>query len=218
MDCPILLLMLQGCAEWRKYEMKDIDFKDNIVKKNRIPILIYVPEWIQLFSNYKSKSMQKAIARLEELIAREKECESELGSMEKRKKVLMNKILYISKDINENNNQEALPKMEATEKELIEINQKIPLLIEELETLPSLINGQNTQLLKETIKRSYELIKEHKAESEKCQEQVNEIRQKLTALIQKKVDMEERVTKLYSFVHGMLGADEMESLDESFLP
>jgi flagellar biosynthesis/type III secretory pathway chaperone len=198
--------------------MKEIDFKDNIVKKNKIPILIYVPEWIQLFSNYKSKSMQKTITRLEELIAREKECDAELKSMEKRKKVLMNKILYISKDINENNNEDALPKMEATEKELLEINEKIPLLIEEMETIPGLINGQNTQLLKETIKRSYELIKEHKSESEKCQEQVNEIRQQLAVLIQKKVDMEERVTKLYSFVHGMIGADEMENLDENFLP
>lgn len=197
--------------------MKEIDFKDNIVKKNKIPILIYVPEWIQLFSNYKSRNMQKIIANLEKLIAREKECDSELKSMEKRKKVLMNKILYISKDINENNNKAALPKMEETEKELIEINQKIPGLIEEMETLPGLINEVNTQLLKETIKRSYELIKEHKSESQKCQEQVNEIRQTLAALIEKKVDMDERVNKLYSFIHGMVGADEMESLDESFL-
>lgn len=197
--------------------MKNIDFKENIVKRNKIPILIYVPEWIQLFSNYKSRSMQKTISKLEELIAREKECEALLESLEKRKKVVMNKILYLSKDINENNNEAALPKMEETEKELIEINQKIPVLIEEMETLPNLINVQNTQLLKETIKRSYELIKEHKSESENCQEQVNEIRQKLAVLIQKKVDMEERVNKLYSFVHGMLGADEMESLDENFL-
>jgi len=46
---------------------------------------------------------------------------------------------------------------------------------------------------------------------------VNDIRQKLASLIQKKVEMEERVNKLYSFVHGMIGADEMESLDKSFL-
>jgi flagellar biosynthesis/type III secretory pathway chaperone len=198
--------------------MKSIDFKENIVKRNKIPVLIYVPEWIQLFSNYKSRNMQKTVTKLEELIAREKEYDSDFSSMEKRKKLLMNKILYLSKDINENNNEAALPKMEETEKELIEINQKIPILIEEMETLPSLINEMNTQLLKETIKRSYELIKEHQSESEKCQEQVNEIRQKLAVLIEKKVDMEERTNKLYSFVHGMIGADEMESLDEDFLP
>ena len=197
--------------------MKNIDFKDNIIKKNRIPILIYVPEWIQLFTNYKSRNMRKIVSKLEELIARERERSLEYDNLEKRKKVIMNKILYLSKDINENNNEAALSKMSETEKELIEINKKLPRLIEEMEILPGLINEMNTQLLKETIKRSYELIKEHKSESEKCQEQVNDIRQKLASLIQKKVEMEERVNKLYSFVHGMIGADEMESLDKSFL-
>lgn len=212
------MAVLEGrLSEKWGYQMKNIDFKDNIVKRNKIPILIYVPEWIQLFSNYKSRGMNKTIEKLEELISREKEQDAELERLGKRKKLVMNKILYLSKDINENNNEEALPKMEEAEKELLEINRRMPELIEELETLPSLINEVNTQLLKETIKRSYELINEHKAEAEKCQEQVNEIRQKLSALIQKKVDMEERVNKLYSFTHGMLGADEMEALDEDFL-
>jgi len=203
--------------KWRRHQMKDIDFKDNIVKRNKIPILIYVPEWIQLFSNNKSRSMQKIITKLEELIARGKKFDLELNGLEKRKKVVMNKVLYLSKDINENNNKAALPKMEEAEKEIIEINLKIPRLLEELETIPDSINEMNTRLLKETIKRAYELIKENESESEKCQEQVNELRQKLGELIQKKVDTEERVNTLYSFVHGMIGADEMESLDKSFL-
>lgn len=197
---------------------KDINFKDNIVRRNKIPILIYVPEWIQLFSGNKSRSMQKIIARLEALIARNKECDSELYNLEKRKKMVMNKILYLSKDINENNDKTALSKMEEAEKEIKEINRKIPVLLEELESIPKQINDMNTQLLKETIKRAYELINESRSESEKCQEQVNDLRQKLAELIQKKADMEERVNKLYLFIHGMIGADEMESLDESFLP
>lgn len=198
--------------------MKDIYFRDNIVKKNKIPILIYVPEWIQLFSDNKSRSMQKIINRLEELIAREKECASELDNMEIIKKKVMNKILYLSKDINEDNNMVALPKMKEAEREIIEINRKIPRLIEELENLPKIINEQNTLLLKETIKRAYQLINESKSGSERCQDQINEIRQSLAELIEKKVDMEEKVNKLYSFIHGMIGADEIDSLDESFLP
>ncbi|MGI6586553.1 MAG: hypothetical protein GX301_10245 [Gracilibacteraceae bacterium] len=197
---------------------KNIEFKDNIVKRNKIPILIYVPEWIQLFSGNKSRSMQKIITALEELIKRKKECDFELNNLEKRKKMLMNKILYLSKDINENNDKAALSKMAEAEKEIIEINKKMPKLLEEMESIPDRINDMNMRLLKETIKRAYELIKENRSESEKCQEQVNEIRHKLADLIQKKVDMEERINKLYSFVHGMVGADEMESLDENFLP
>ncbi|MDD3705763.1 MAG: hypothetical protein PHC45_06865 [Clostridiaceae bacterium] len=197
---------------------KDIDFRDNIVKRNKIPILIYVPEWIQLFSASRSRSMQKIITGLEELIARDKECDSELRNLEKRKKTVMNKILYLSKDINENNDKEALPKMEQAEKEILEINTKIQKLLKELETMPNQINDMNTRLLKETIKKAYELIKESRSDAERSQEQINDFRQKLSELIQSKVDAEERLNKLYSFIHGMIGAAEMESLDESFLP
>ena len=151
-------------------------------------------------------------------MSKKEECGFELIDLGKRKKIVMNKILYLSKDINENNNKAALSKMEEAEKEIIEINRRIPRLIEELETLPDKINDMNTRLLKETIKRAYELIRENKTKSERCQEQINEIRQKLTELIQEKVDMDEQVNKLYSFVHGMIGADEMENLDKDFLP
>ncbi|MFZ5354468.1 MAG: hypothetical protein ACOZCL_17330 [Bacillota bacterium] len=197
--------------------MKDIDFKDNIVKRNKIPILIYTPEWIQLFSNFRNKNMNKAADELEKLLAREKGCESEIEALEKRKKLVMNKILHISKDINENNNKAAVQKMDEAQKELLYINEKIPLLIEELETLPSKINMQNTLLLKATIKRAYELINDNKLDSEKCQQELVVIRQKLGALIQRKVELDERVNKLYSFIHGILGSTEMEKLDESFL-
>lgn len=197
--------------------MKDIKFEDNIIKRNKIPILIYTPDWIQLFLNYGSKHLKKAVESLEALLAREKECESEQKELERRKKVLMNKILYISKEINEDNNLDAIPKMEEAQNELLQINEKIPMLIEELENLPFLINQQNTVVLKETIKRAYELIEEHKTDAEKCQTEINQIRVRLGELIKTKVDMEERVNRLYSFIHGMVGADEMEKLDDSYL-
>lgn len=197
--------------------MKNIDFKDNIVKRNKIPLLIYTPEWLQLFNNFKSKNLQKSAEKLEELINREKSCDAELGELEKRKKIVMNKILYLSNDINDNNNDAAIPKLEEAQKEILNINKRIPELLEETELLPGLINAQNTELLKETIKRAYELINEHKNDSEKCQQEVNELRQKLGSLIQKKVELDERVNKLYNFIHGMLGAADIDRFDENFL-
>ncbi len=197
--------------------VKDINFKDNIVKRNKIPILIYTPEWIQLFTSFRSKAMSKAVDELEKLLAKEKSDEAELQALEKRKKLVMNKILHISKDINENNNKAAISKMDEAQKELMDINERIPLLIEDLETIPGLINRQNTLLLKITIKNAYEMINDSKLDSEKCQQEILQIRQRLGALIQKKVEHDERVNKLYSFIHGMLGSIEMEKLDENFL-
>lgn len=196
--------------------MKDINFKDNIVKKNKIPILMYTPEWIQLFNNYRSESLQRSIEELEAVLDRERSCDKEMRELEKRKRILMNKILRFSNELNEENNQDALALMEESQTELLEINDRIPLLLEEMETLPELINEKNTTLLKDTIKRAYELINEHNDESEKCQDEVNELRKLLGSLIQRKVELQERVTKLYSYIHGMVGAAEMENLDDRF--
>lgn len=197
--------------------MSDIHFKENIVKRNKIPVLIYHPVWIQLFNNYKSEEMEVEIAKLEAHIKREKECEKEIRDGEQRKKTLMKKVLYISNEINENDNKEALIQMDEAQKELMELNEKLPLLMEELEMIPSLINEQNTEVLKTTIKRGYELIKESKEEASRCQEEVNELRKALAELIKNKVDLEVRANHLYTFVHGLLGAVEMDKMDKNFL-
>ena len=125
--------------------------------------------------------------------------------------------MYLSKDINENKDVTANAKMDEVQKELLSINKRIPDILEERETLPILINEQNTKLLKDTIMRAYELINESEAESERYQKELSELRNRLATLIQKKVDTEERINRLYSFIHGMIGAAEMENLDESFL-
>ncbi|MCQ1529569.1 restriction endonuclease subunit S domain-containing protein [Lutispora saccharofermentans] len=197
--------------------MKEPDIDGATIRKNKIPILIYTPEWIQLFSNFKSRSMQKSIAKLEELLAKEKNLEQELKELEKRKKISMNKILHLSNELNENNNEAFLGPLKESQKEILHINQRIPLILEELEALPSAIDQENAILLKETVKRTYELINESKQEADEMQQDISRIREALMELIQKKVDMDERVNRLYSYLHGIVGVDEMDKLDESLL-
>ncbi|WP_323432454.1 hypothetical protein [Lutispora sp.] len=197
--------------------LKEPDIDGAMVRKNKIPILIYTPEWIQLFSNFKSRSMQKSITKLEELLAKEKNLEQELKELEKRKKISMNKILHISNELNENNNEAFLGPLKESQKEILHINQRIPLILEELEALPSTIDKENAILLKETVKRTYELINESKQEADDMQQEISRIREALMELIQKKVDVDERVNRLYSYLHGIVGVDEMDKLDESLL-
>jgi len=197
--------------------LKEPDIDGATIRKNKIPILIYTPEWIQLFSNFKSRSMQKSIAKLEELLAKEKNLEQELKELEKRKKISMNKILHLSNELNENNNEAFLEPLKESQKEILHINQRIPLILEELEALPSAIDQENAILLKETVKRTYELINESKQEADEMQQDISRIREALMELIQKKVDMDERVNRLYSYLHGIVGVDEMDKLDESLL-
>lgn len=197
--------------------MKNIDIKENIIRRNRIPVLIYTTDWIQLFSNHRTKGMQKTIDRLESLLSKEKDLEEELKEVEKKKKLLMSKILHLSNELNENSNNAVISMLEKTQKEILSINSRIPQILEELEDIPFEIDKQNTMLLKDTIKRAYDMINEYKQESEITQSEIIKIRQSLAGLIQKKVDLEESVNKLYSYLHGIMGAAEMEKLDENLL-
>ncbi|MFA7573293.1 MAG: hypothetical protein WCY24_06200, partial [Lutispora sp.] len=168
--------------------MKEIDIDSDMLRKNKIPILIYTPEWIQLFSNFKSRSMQKTVDKLEELLSKEKSLTQEHKELEKRKRILMNKILHISNELNENNNEAFLDPLKDAQKEILQINNRLPEVLEELESLPSAINSHNTFLLKETVKRTYELINENKLEADKTQQEISKVRETLMELIQSKVD------------------------------
>lgn len=197
--------------------MKEIQIDGDFIRKNKIPVLIYTPEWIQLFSNFKSRSMEKSVNKLEELLCREKSLEQEQKDLERRKKVLTNKILHISKELNETNNQAFIEPLEEAQNEFLQINERLPKILEELEVLPADIDKQNAILLKETIKRTYELINENKQGAENAQQEINRLKETLMELIQKKVDMEERVKRLYTYLHDIVGGTEMEIMDEEML-
>lgn len=197
--------------------LKEIQIDGDFIRKNKIPVLIYTPEWIQLFSNFKSRSMEKSVNKLEELLSREKSLEQEQKDLERRKKVLTNKILHISKELNETNNQAFIEPLEEAQNEFLQINERLPKILEELEVLPADIDKQNAILLKETIKRTYELINENKQGAENAQQEINRLKETLMELIQKKVDMEERVKRLYTYLHDIVGGTEMEIMDEEML-
>jgi len=161
--------------------------------------------------------MQRIIGKLENLLAKEKDLEGELSQIEKKKKVLMSKILHLSNELNENKNNSVIEVLDKTKRQIDDINVRIPQILEELENIPFEIDKYNTILLKDTIKRAYEMINQYKQESETTQNEINKIRESLSILIQKKVDLEEDVSKIYSYLHGIMGATEMEKLDKDFL-
>ena len=197
--------------------MSNIDIEESIIRRNRIPILIYSTDWIRFFSNYRSRAMEKTISRLENLLSKEKELEAELRDIEKKKRILMSKILHLSNEINENSDNIVISQLDKAKKEILAINERIPVILQELEDIPFEIDKENTILLKYTIKRAYDMINEYKKESDTAQDEINKLRESLGKLIQRKVDLEEDISKLYSYLHGIMGAREMEKLDKDFL-
>ena len=197
--------------------MKSIKFTDDIVKKNRIPILIYTPEWLQNFSDNMDKDMEKTKKELENVLQREKDIETEMSEKDGRKKSLMRKVLYVSQEINQNQTPGADLIMDETKKEISEINEELPILMEELEEIPNIINEKNTEVLKATIKRGFAIITEYKNECDEFQIECIALRARLEELAKLKLDSQKKAQKLYYFMYSWIGKKEMEKLDDKVL-
>ncbi len=64
---------------------KNIDLDENIVLKNKIPLLIENEDWIRLFGNIKNRNIQHIKEELTELVKKEKELEKNGCSSSERK-------------------------------------------------------------------------------------------------------------------------------------
>src|SRR5690554_3969976 len=77
-----------------------IEFTNKIMRKNRVPILIYDKQWKQLFFNNMNKTMENLSKELEKLLQEEKGLQKILKDYQHRKRILMNKIIHLSDRLN----------------------------------------------------------------------------------------------------------------------
>jgi len=196
---------------------KDIDLDENIILKNKIPILINDENWIKLFSDVDDKYIKSHKEELEELLKEQKKIENEISSLQREKLKCMKMILGISDAVNNEEKVESVSLLDEYSEKIYGINDKIDDLTFQLETIPKEIREANYELLKATVKYGYRELKTKEKKLEETTEELKELKERLKQLINEKHDYEEWVSGTYTFLHGMLGNKEMEKLDEQIL-
>lgn len=196
---------------------RDINLDENIIKKNKIPVLIKDKEWMSLFGDIITKNMKKLVDKLEELLEEEKECVRALKECRKQKKAYMDMILKLSDEANSNDNQVALLQLEEAKNKILDINDNIDELEFRLETLPKEINKTNFELLKETVAISYNYIREGRDRIKYLDKEIQKMRKLLGSMWEEKFTKEKRINDLYLYLHGTLGHEETDKLDRKYL-
>ena len=74
---------------------KTIDLEENIILKNRIPILVNDENWSKIFGGIEDKVIQSTKDELEELLKEQKKAEREIARLQKEKVKAMKIILNI---------------------------------------------------------------------------------------------------------------------------
>lgn len=196
---------------------KDIDLDENIIPKNKIPVLTRDINWMELFGNVDDMAIKNDKNQLEKLLTENREIEIRIQQLQKQKLKCMAMILEISNAINNEDKVEAVSLLDEHKYRINDINDEIDELTFRLENIPKEIRDANYQLLKSTVRYGYSKLKKDGKKLEEVTAEFEELREKLKQLLDEKNDYEESINSIYTFLHGMLGSKEMERLDNQIL-
>lgn len=193
---------------------KKLDIDNKIILKNKIPLLFKDPDWIKLFGNTGDKNIRETRNELIKLLQDEKNMKRTRIILEKEKKDAMKMILNIADAINKEQKTEDFVSLDEYKEDIEEINKELDELELRMVNMSQDINQSNFNLLKATVYFGYKDLKNKEKKLNKTIEELERSRERLKYLINEKHDYEEWIDSTYSFLHDVLGSEEMEKLDE----
>lgn len=196
---------------------RDMELDENILRKNNIPLLFNDLGWIKLFGNSSDKNIESSKEVLMELLAKQKQVESEINQLQREKTKSMKMILGVSDSVNNDNKSENIGLLDEYKQKILDINEKLDELTFKMETMPKEIREANFKLLNDTVKYGYDELKYKQKIVDKSITEIESLRKRLKELIATKHDYEEWVNETYTFLHGILGSEIIEKLDRERL-
>lgn len=196
---------------------RNMKLDENILRKNKIPILFNDLNWIKLFADSNDKNIQNAKEVLMNLLAKEKEIELQSNKLQREKSKCMKMILGVSDSVNNENKIENVVLLDEYKERILDINEEVEDLTFKLETMPKEIREANFKLLNDTVKFSYDELKYKEKIVKQSVEEIEILRKKLQELMVTKYDYEEWINETYTFLHGILGSEIIEELDKERL-
>lgn len=196
---------------------KNIELDENIILKNKIPLLINEKDWLNIFGKMNDRNISSMKEELVELEEKRKSLENEEEKLKKEKSLAMKMILGISNSVNNENKVHNVDMLDEYKEKIENINERLDTIAYELENIYPEIKELNFNLLRATVYYGYKEIKKQEKELREVTEELDRIRERTRELINEKYDYEEWINSAYSFLHGMLGREETDKLDEKIL-
>lgn len=192
---------------------KKADFH-NFVKDKKLPILTLDTRWHELFpEDYKTAEIRELEQKVNNLLKKQGKLVNDIKDMKKLKKDLL-KGIVVNMDIGRDLLGKAKEKKLDRNKQYIhELNEKLEAAEEELAELPYLIKEQNEALVAASVKVLYKTLESNNKELSEVAKWIADIREELKEKILIKHDLEERNTKIYTYMHDIFGVEVMEILD-----
>lgn len=193
-------------------------FDKSILRKNDISLLILDERWNRLFTNIpKTSAIERCEERLKDLIKEEARLIAEKKEIAITKKQHMDRIIKLTTDVYDKNDDNAKKEMQFSESEIKRINDRVKQIEKEFDEMPERKKQANLELLEHTVNVVYLKIRLASKRVEELEELIEETKARLKGYIDEKESLSQDDTDIYSYFHDLLGAEELERLDKTLL-
>ena len=194
-----------------------LNFDKTTLRKNDISLLILAERWNNLFqSAEKTSAIERSEENLRKLLKEEARLTAEKKEIAVLKKRYMDNIIRLTPEVFEKNDANAKKEMDIAEQEIRRINDRIIKIDEMLEEMPDRLKQANIDLLELTVRVVYFKMRSARKRVEELEKLIKETRDKLKAYIDEKESLSQDDEDIYSYFHDLLGAQELQRLDEHF--
>jgi len=194
-------------------------FDKKVLRKNDISLIIVDERWNALFKQCnKIKKILKLEQKLKDLLKQQARLMTEKQEISLQKKEHMEKILQLADENYQKEHPTASEEMYQSQQKIIEINRRLEQIEEEILSIPDKIKEANLALLEVTANEIYLQFKKAKKRIDELESEIEVQKEKLKHMISEKEGLNELVENVYSYFHDLLGREELEKLDERFMP
>ncbi len=189
-----------------------------ILRKNDISVLTLDERWNSLFGSFdKNSDIIECEKKIKSLLKEQAAAYDELKKAKKERKSLMDRVLELTKGAFEDECSGAREEMKECQKGIRLASVSIRELEGRLEELPELLRDVNLELLEHTINLVYVRIRRNMDRKKELEHLIRETRERLRSYIDESETLQVDDSSIYAYFHDLLGAEELEKLDEQFL-
>lgn len=187
---------------------------ENYIDMKKVPILPLDNRWHQLFpDNSKPARIKKLEKEVMDIIKKENGVSQDIKNLLNLKKKLMSEIVSNMEEADESNEKTRQKKLAASQKLILDINNKKTNLENEKYELPYKLIKANEALLLESIEICYNRIKNNQRQVEALTEWIEKTRMELKKNVVVRQEKMDDNNNVYAYMHDMLGPEFMEVFD-----
>ena len=184
------------------------------LQNKNVPLLILDEKWLEIFPEHlQNDVIRKKVLELNDLLKKQGQQFEQIKGIKRYKSQMMQEIVD-----NMGADESAIgrlkqKKMDKSQKKILELNEELKQTEDSLSELPYQIRQTNAELMVESTRICYSRFRVNKERMQELDAEIAELKQKLKMCVLDQQERDMQDSKMYTYLHSLLGARLMEQLD-----